>query len=112
MDLFTIHTKGNDLRIVGESGPLAVIPPLWAAWEGLWITFVLMVVAIGVVAVLAPLGLGVIVLGLIAITVAEGATLTRTELGLRGWREVGVAQAESEAGAEELYLTGRAVTPS
>jgi len=55
--------------------------------------------------------LGLVSMALVGLAWAEGASLARAELALRGWREAGLALAESEAGAEELYLTGRAVQP-
>ena len=111
MELYTIHVRGPRLRVVGEAGPLAVIPPLWALWEGLWLTAIVMISAMLAVAVLKPVAGGALWLGLIVLAFTEGASLARAELALRGWREAGIAEAGSEAGAEELYLTGRAVTP-
>jgi len=111
MALYTIHVRGRGLRVVGEAGPLAAIPPLWALWEGLWLTALVMLGAILAVAVLKPLAGGALWLALVGLAWAEGASLARAELALRGWREAGLALAESEAGAEELYLTGRAVQP-
>ena len=111
MALYTIHARGRRLRVVGEAGPLAAIPPLWAVWEGLWLTALLMLGAIAAVATLAPLAGGALWLALIALAWAEGASLARAELALCGWREAGVALAESPEGAEELYLTGQAVQP-
>ena len=112
MELYTIHARGQGLRVVGDAaGPLAAIPPLWALWQGLWITLIVMIAVLAGVAALKPAAGGAVWLGLIALVWTEGATLTRIELRLRGWREVGVAQADSEEGAEELYLTGRAVHP-
>ena len=110
MDLYTIHARGAEIRVVGEpAGPLAAIPPLWALWERLWITALLMILAIALVGAFKPMAGGLVWLGLIGLSWGEGATLTRLELRLRGWREVAVTQADSESGAEELYLTGRAV---
>jgi len=111
MDLYTIHARDGDLRVVGEAGALAAIPPLWALWQGLWLGCLAMILALLAVAALKPLAGGALWLGLIALVWTEGASLARLEWRLRGWREVGVALADSEEGAEELHLTGRAVAP-
>ena len=112
MRIYTIHgrRRGSALRVVGEAGPLAVVPPLWAVWEGLWLTALAMIAALVAVAALHPLGLGIVWIGLAGLAFGDGDSLARAELRLRGWRELGVAQAASEEGAEELYLAGRAVS--
>ncbi|MEM1343189.1 MAG: hypothetical protein AAGI34_01260 [Pseudomonadota bacterium] len=111
--LYTVHSRRDSdrLKTVTESGPLSVVPPLWAAWNGLWLMVLLMLGAMATIAVLQPLALGTVWAALIALAYAEGDTLARIELRLRGWREVGVVEAASEAGAEELYIDGHAADP-
>ncbi|MEO1277117.1 MAG: hypothetical protein AAFV96_17685 [Pseudomonadota bacterium] len=114
-NLYTIHTRRGDetrLRIVGDGRhPLAVIPPVWAIWRGLWIVFLIELAALVTMAVVLPTAVGTLYLGLLLLTFLEGATLERAELALRGWEEVGVAEARTEEGAEEEYRMGRAVLP-
>jgi len=87
--------------------PLGIVPPFWAIWRGLWMTFAVMAGLIVAAAFLHPLILGTLWFGIAVIVMLDGATLERIELRLRGWREVGVVEAATEEGAEELYLTGR-----
>ncbi|MEM6677250.1 MAG: hypothetical protein AAF675_05185 [Pseudomonadota bacterium] len=114
-DLYTIHARGTDdgnIRIVGDGRhALAVVPPVWALWRGLWLVLLAEMALLGAVLWFAPLAAGTVYFGLILITLLEGASLERAELRLRGWREIAIAEARSEEGAEEAYRTGRAVIP-
>ncbi|MEO0820250.1 MAG: hypothetical protein AAF074_07455 [Pseudomonadota bacterium] len=110
--LYTIHSRAGreHLRAVGDgTHPLSVLPPLWAIWRGLWIVFVLEIAVMALTAWYLPLAGGTVWLALIALTYLEGGSIERAELRLRGWRPVALAEARSEEGAEEAYLTGRAV---
>ena len=110
--LYTIHRKGvGGLRVVGDGfSALALLaPPVWLAWRGLWIA------AAALVALLVAVGLAVtpaavlpVMSGVGLVFAFEGASVVRAELRLRGWREAACVEARSEAGAEELYVTGRA----
>lgn len=108
--LYTLHThpKHAETRVVGEGSWLAVIPPLWAAWEGYWLTALAMVAAMILALVLHPLGMPFVYAALAYIAYGDGGTLGRLELRLRGWREVGAVEARSPEGAEELYQKGEA----
>ncbi|MEM8760043.1 MAG: hypothetical protein AAGE83_06945 [Pseudomonadota bacterium] len=113
--LYTIHARDwldEKLRIVGDGRhPLGVIPPLWALWRGCWIVLLLEIALLALVATTVPLAFGTVYVGLLFLTLLEGSTLERTELRLRGWREIAVTEARSEEGAEEDYRAGRAVSP-
>lgn len=112
--LHTIHAKAGreELVVVGDRPhPLGILPPIWAIWRGLWIVLALQVVAIVLTAMFAPAAGGTVWLGLVALTLLEGPTVERLEWRVRGWREVGWTDAATEEGAEENYLTGKAVTP-
>ena len=107
--LFTIHTRGRpgELIAVGDHRhPLGVVPPFWALWRGLWMTALGMVAVMGLALWLHPAAAGPVWVALAAITVFEGSSLERLEWRLRGWREVGLVEARTEEGAEELYLRG------
>jgi hypothetical protein len=108
--LYTIHThpRRDGLEVVGETGWLSVIPPLWALYEGLWVNLAVQIAALAAVGAFAPLGLGTLYLALVLITAFDGATLQRLELRLLGWREAACVEAGTPEGAEELFLTGRA----
>jgi len=106
--LYTIHERadGRPVRIVGDPGLIALIPPLWAALEGLWITLGAMALAFAGLALWHPLGILPAFVALALICWLDGASLIRLELRLTGWREAACVEARSRAGAEELYLTG------
>jgi len=109
--LYTIHSRGraDEVIAVGDHRhPLGVVPPFWALWRGLWITASLMALAMIAAVTLHPLAAGPVWGALIAITVFEGSVLERLEWRIRGWREVGVVEARTEEGAEELFLRGEA----
>jgi hypothetical protein len=97
------------LRVVGDrfSFLALLLLPLWLVWERLWLTALVLIVLLVAVALLAPLAVSPVLYGAGAIAAFEGASLIRAELSLRGWREVAAVEARSEAGAEELYLTGQ-----
>ncbi|MEM6546685.1 MAG: hypothetical protein AAF713_02960 [Pseudomonadota bacterium] len=108
--LFTVHSRGkpDEFLAIGDGRrPLGILPPVWAIWRGLWITALAMVALLVATAALHTALTGTVWVGLIAITVFDGATLERLERRLRGWREVALVEARTEEGAEELYLTGQ-----
>ncbi|MEM6973899.1 MAG: DUF2628 domain-containing protein [Pseudomonadota bacterium] len=110
--LFTIHQRrgGDRLRIVGDGRHvLAVIPPIWALWRGLYLTLITMIGGLVAIAMVAPAAIGTLYLGYVLLAYLEGASLERAELKLRGWGEVGLAEARTEEGAEEAWVTGHAV---
>src|SRR5690625_1498428 len=114
MNLYTVHRKNRrdgtaQLRVVRDrfSWLAFLLWPFWLVWNGLWIMAALLFVlttSVGVVALEAALPVS---WGLAFILALEGAVFIRAELRLRGWREVGVVEARSAEGAEELFLTGR-----
>lgn len=109
--LYTVHRKGErGLRVVGDrfSFLALLFLPGWLIWERLWITAIGTVAVLVVAALITPLAVSPVLYGVGAIAAFEGASLIRAELSLRGWREVAAVEARTEAGAEELYLTGRA----
>ncbi|MEM7527079.1 MAG: hypothetical protein AAF416_05305 [Pseudomonadota bacterium] len=113
-ELYTIHSRSDglssDVRVVGDGRhPLSVIPPLWAVWRGLWIVLLLQAAVLVLVLFTVPIAFGTAFVGLVVLTLLEGPTFERVELRLRGWREIAVAEARSEEGAEEAYRTGKAV---
>ena len=111
--IYTILSRGrpNELCAVGDGKhKLGILPPVWALWRGLWITFVLMVALLAATAALHPLMVSWTWLGLAMLSILEGSAAERLELRLRGWREVGVVEARSPEGAEELFLTGQAAS--
>ena len=109
--LYTLHSRGraNELRAVGDGKQkLGVLPPVWAAWRGLWITLAAMLLLLAAASVFYPPLVAYLWLGLATLAVLEGAAIERLELRLRGWREVGLVEARTPEGAEELFITGRA----
>ncbi|MGF1501455.1 MAG: hypothetical protein ACFBSD_06535 [Paracoccaceae bacterium] len=108
--IYTLHSRGdpNDIEAVGEASWLAGVPPLWALANGLWVSLVVMTAVLVFVAANKPFGFGLTYLGLAAICLMEGGALTRAEMRLRGWRQVGVVEARTPEGAIELYLKGEA----
>jgi hypothetical protein len=108
--LYTVHRKGErGLRVVADrfSWLALLLLPVWLVWERLWLTALALVALLAAVALLAPLAVSPVLYGAGAIAAFEGASLIRAELRLRGWREAAAVEARTEAGAEELYLTGR-----
>lgn len=115
MNLYTVHQKNRrdgtpELRMISDrfSWFAFLLWPLWLIWNGLWIMAALMFVLMMLVGVVAPHAALPVSWGLAFIFALEGAVFIRAELRLRGWREVGLVEARSAAGAEELFLTGRA----
>ena len=108
--LYTVHSRGrpNELHVIGEARRwLGLVPPVWALWNGLWITLAAMLALLAATFVFWPAFFGPLWLGLVVLCLLEGAEIERLEYRLRGWREVGAVEARSPAGAEELFLTGR-----
>lgn len=109
--LYTIHRKGErGMRFVCDRFDAFALlaAPLWIVWHGLWLTGVALLVVLFAMAVVAPYALFPVIAGAALIFAMEGGSVIRAELRLRGWREAGVVEARSEAGAEELYVTGQA----
>ena len=109
--LHTLFSRGraNEIRAVHDGRrPLGVLPPVWAIWNGLWLTLVVMLGLIALVWWLHPDMARAVWVALILLSVLEGGAIERLELRIRGWREVGVVEARSAEGAEELYLRGEA----
>lgn len=87
-------------------------PLLWALWSGLWpaaLALLALTAALGAVAAAggaaaaAALALGLrVALGL------EGGALARLDRRLRGWREAGLVEAESEDAAFRRWAEARA----
>lgn len=110
-NLYTVHRKGErGLRIVGDRFDLLALLawPVWLAWHGLWITALGTLVVLVAAAAVTPLALLIVSSAAGLVFALEGASFIRAELGLRGWRETGTVEARSEAGAEELFLSGQA----
>ena len=59
------------------------------------------------VALISPLGVSPAMYGIALILAFEGGEVRRLEHRFFGWQEVGVVQAASEEGAEELFLGGQ-----
>lgn len=111
MQIYTLLSRGrpNEVRAVGDGKrPLGVIPPLWALWHGLWLSLAAMTAVLLGIWLVEPWLARVVWGGLLAIVLLEGGAIERLELRLRGWREVGVVEARSGEGAEELFLKGEA----
>ena len=109
--LHTIHRKGErGLRVVGDGFDLLALlaPPVWIVWHGLWLTGAALIVVLVAAAAVTPAAVFPVMSGAGFIFALEGGAVRRAELRLRGWREERVVEARSEAGAEELYLTGQA----
>ena len=111
MALYTIHHRpGRDIEAISDRKDLLAFfaPPVWAIWHRLWLTLGAMVLLAGAVAAISPVGLLPYFYGLSFVLGLEGAEIRRLELGFFGWRDLGAVDAETEAGAEELFLAGRA----
>jgi hypothetical protein len=110
-NLYTVHRKGvRGMRVVGDGfSTLALLLwPAWLLWHGLWITGLALIALMAAAAAVSPFAVLVVSSGASLVFALEGASVIRAELRLRGWREAGCVEARSEAGAEELYLTGQA----
>ncbi|MEM9146432.1 MAG: hypothetical protein AAGC57_09555 [Pseudomonadota bacterium] len=106
-----VHPRAGHIETVGEPPKIAFLPPLWALYEGLWLTLAVLVALYAATVVFVPLALSAVVFGTVLICGFDGGTLQRVELRLRGWREVATVEAASHEAAEELYVTGRAAVP-
>ena len=110
--IYTLHHKGTKpLRAVPDRFRFfaMALPPVWAFVEGLWLTFAAQFVLVGAAYWLwSPFAVSPGFYAIALILAFEGGTVIRTELALRGWREIGVVEARSAEGAEELYLNGEA----
>ena len=110
VDLYTVQSRGrpNELHVVGEGRRwLGLVPPFWALWNGLWIMLAVTLALLAGAFVFWPALFGALWLALAVLSVLEGAEIERLDYRLRGWREVGVVEARSPEGAEELFLTGQ-----
>jgi len=106
--LYTIHRRADRsaLRVVGDIGYSAVIPPLWAILNGLWLSLSAMIVLLIAMAAIQPLALGMTYFALLIVTTLDGDWVMRAELRLLGWQEIGAVEARTAMGAEELFLRG------
>lgn len=114
MRIYTVHEKdGYDLRVIPDRlDPLAfILPPVWLIWHRLWLCSLGLIAIVTAISVFAPLAIPAVTYGVGAILALEGGSIKRLELRLRGWREVGVVEARTEEGAEELFLGMRAPEP-
>lgn len=114
MRLYTIHQKGrragmDDIRTVSDrfNWLAFLLWPVWLIWNGLWTMALLIFLLMVTIALVAPHAALPVSWGLAFIFALEGGAFCRAELRLRGWQEVGVVEARSAAGAEELFLAGR-----
>ncbi len=109
--IFTLHRnpRTGEIEAVGEPGALAVVPPLWAMYEGLWLTLLAQILLLAAAALYVPLGVGTVYLGLVLLTVFDGNSIHRLELMIAGWQSLGIVEARTAEGAEELFLRGEAV---
>ena len=111
LQIYTLHSRpGQDLMAIADKFDLfaLILPLIWALWHRLWVVTGAMVLLLIVVAIVSPLAASPIMYGLALIFALEGGAIRRFERRLWGWQEVGVVQAASEEGAEELYLNGQA----
>jgi len=109
--VYTVHAKpGRDLRAVGDRFSLMamLVPPLWPLVHGLWLTLAGLLAVLVLAFLWSPFAVSPVIYGIAVILAFEGGAVERTELRLRGWREVGVVEARTPEGAEELYLRGEA----
>jgi len=108
--LYTIHTRPDrpGLKVIGDIGVSAFVPPLWALANGLWLTLAAMIGLMAAVALIQPFALGMTYFGLLLISAFDGDWVMRAELRLLGWREIGTVEARTASGAEELFLRGEA----
>lgn len=109
--LYTIHRKGErGLCVVADRFDwlALLLAPVWVVWHGLWIAGLVVVAVLGAAAAVTPWAVLPAYVGVAFLLAFEGGSVTRAELRLRRWREAGAVEARSEAGAEELYLTGGA----
>ena len=84
-----------------------ILPIVWAIWHRLWGTLCAIILILLVVALISPLGVSPAMYGIALILAFEGGEVRRLERTFFGWQQVGLVQAGSEEGAEELYLNGQ-----
>ena len=109
--LWTIHSKeGQEERLIGDGFSILalLVPPIWAIWHGAWLILGAILMLAAVAAAINPLAASPVMYGLGLLLALDGAEARRLELKLRGWAEVKTVEARTEAGAEELWLMGRA----
>jgi len=111
--VFTLHGKGaRPVRALADRFDFLalVLPPVWAIWHGLWLTLAAQALLAGLAFLWSPIAVSPVIYGIALILAFEGAAVTRCELHLRGWRELGLVEARTPEGAEELFLKGEALT--
>jgi hypothetical protein len=111
--VYTLHHKERrDIRAVGDRFSLLAmaLPPVWALVHGLWLTLLAQGALLWLASLWSPLAMSPVFSGIAAILAFEGGAIERIELRLRGWRELGIVEARSPEGAEELYLRGEALS--
>jgi hypothetical protein len=107
--LYTLHHKGEKpLRAVEDRfrGWAMFAPPIWALVSGYYLVFAVQSVLLGLFWLWSPPAVAPVFYGLAVIHGWDAGALIRTELYLRGWREVGAVEARTPEGAEELFLRG------
>lgn len=91
-----------------------VFPALWALWNGRWIAALGFLACIGAAGALAAAGQPVAAAALdLAVRLAagfEGGALSRLDLSMRGWRDLGAVDAE-DAEEAELRWCAQAAAP-
>ena len=105
--LYTIHAKGGRVQAVADrfSWWALLFGPLWLIWHGLWLTLFVMAVLVAAAALLlSAVAAAILFVGFSLLLAFEGAVFRRLELRFRGWREVGLVEAGTTAGAEETWL--------
>lgn len=111
--VYTLHHKNKrGLRAVADHFSLLamLLPPVWALVHGLWLTLLAQAALIWLASLWSPIAMSPAFSGIALILAFEGGAVERFELGLRGWREIGITEARTPEGAEELYLRGEAVS--
>ncbi|MEM0988782.1 MAG: DUF2628 domain-containing protein [Pseudomonadota bacterium] len=112
LKLWTVHHKGaQDVHFVadGFSFFALVLPPFWAAWNGLWVVLFWMLALLAIAATVNPLATSPAIYAIGLIAAFEGGALARLEYRARGWRAAGLVEAATIEGAEEEYVSGRSV---
>lgn len=105
--IYTLHAKqGRDMEAIPDRFDLLALlfPPIWAIWNRLWVTLFGLFAVMLVAASITPLAVTPVMYGVALIFALEGGSIRRAELRLHGWTEVGVVQAATEEGAEELFV--------
>ena len=110
LQIYTVHARpGQDLMAIADRFDLfaLILPLIWALWHRLWLVTGGMILLLTIVALISPLAASPVLYGLALIFAFEGGAVRRFERRIWGWQEVGVVQAASAEGAEELYLNGQ-----